>query len=70
MYNKEDLTSKSVSELENIAKELGVEHSSTATEEELIYGILDKQAELESNKNPLETKRKRTRIIKHDRYTP
>lgn len=66
MYNKEDLTSKSVSELENIAKELGVEHSSTATEEELIYGILDKQAELESNKNPLETKRKRTRIIKHD----
>ncbi|WP_315578587.1 transcription termination factor Rho [Hoylesella oralis] len=66
MYNKDELSSKSISELENIAKELGAEYNSAATSEELIYSILDKQAELEGSKNPLESKRKRTRIIKHD----
>lgn len=34
--------------------------------EALVYAILDKQAEIEGNKNPLGTKRRRTRITKKD----
>ncbi len=66
MYNKDELSSKNSSELINIAKKLGAEHKSAATNEELVYNILDKQAELEGNKNPLDSKRKRTRIVKQD----
>ena len=66
MYNKDELSSKNSSELINIAKKLGAEHKSAATNEELVYNILDKQAELKGNKNPLDSKRKRTRIVKQD----
>lgn len=67
MYSKEELLSKSVSELENIAQELGIEIPTSASEEDIVYEILDKQAEIEGNKNPLgATKRRRTRIVKKD----
>ena len=64
MYNKDNLMSKSHEELVDIANELGVKYSNGATEEEIVYSILDTQAEVEGSKNPLGVKKKRTRIAK------
>lgn len=66
MYSKDALASKEISELEEIAAEIGVETSSNMNQEDMIYAILDRQAEVEGSKNPLGTKRKRTRIVKKD----
>ncbi len=66
MYSKDQLLEKSAYELENIAKEIEAEYGAKATQEEIIYAILDKQAVIEGNKNPLGGKRKRTRIAKKD----
>lgn len=55
-----------MSELEDIAKTAGIDVDNSKTQEEIIYAILDKQAEVEGNKNPLGTKRRRTRILKKD----
>lgn len=66
MYSKEELLSKNISELEDIAKDIDAQSSSGYNEEDLIYSILDKQAEVEGNKNPLGAKRRRTRIVKKD----
>lgn len=65
MYSKEELLSKEVSELEDIAKTLGAEYDGNNIEE-LVYSILDKQAIDEGTKNPLGQKKKRTRIVKKD----
>ena len=65
MYSKEELLSKEISELENIAKTLGAEINGKNTED-LVYSILDKQAIDEGNKNPLGQKKRRTRIVKKD----
>ena len=66
MYSKDVLTSKSISQLEDIAKEIGAEIKSDFNHEEIIYAILDRQAVVEGNKNPLGTTRKRTRIAKKE----
>ena len=66
MYSKDELLSKNISELEDIAKELGTKFDTGASQEDVVYAILDKQAEVEGNKNPLGTKRKRQRIVKKD----
>lgn len=66
MYSKEDLSAKELSELQTIASEIGTEVADGADEETYIYAILDKQAEIEGNKNPLGPKRRRTRIVKKD----
>ena len=66
MYSKDELLSKNISELEGIAKELGSDVQSGATQDDIVYAILDKQAEVEGNKNPLGTKRRRVRIVKKD----
>ena len=66
MYSKDQLLEKNAYELENIAKEIEAEYSAKASQEEIIYAILDKQAIIEGNKNPLGGKRKRTRIAKKD----
>lgn len=67
MYSKDELLSKNISELEDIVKKLGIESAPGATIEEIAYAILDKQAEDESNKNPLSaTKRHRARIVKKE----
>ena len=65
MYSKEELLSKKMSELEDIAKTLGAEYDGDNIEE-LVYSILDKQAIDEGTKNPLGQKKKRTRIVKKD----
>lgn len=65
MYSKEELLTKEMSELEDIAATFGIK-SKLENTEELIYEILDKQAIEEGNKNPLDAKKKRTRIVKKD----
>ena len=65
MYSKEELLSKKMSELEDIAKTLGAEYDGDNLEE-MVYSILDKQAIDEGTKNPLGQKKKRTRIVKKD----
>lgn len=66
MYSKDELSSKSITELLEIARNYGIDVNTAGSEEELIYAILDKQAEVEGMKNPLGTKRRRTRIVKKD----
>lgn len=66
MYSKEELSAKDMAELQDIAHEMGIEPPAEGNHEELVYAILDRQAEIEGNKNPLGTKRRRTRITKKD----
>ena len=66
MYSKEELSAKDMAELQDIAYEMGIEPPAEGNLEELVYAILDRQAEIEGNKNPLGTKRRRTRITKKD----
>lgn len=66
MYYKDDLMSKDINQLIDIAEELGAEHKKEDSEETLIYAILEKQAEVEATKNVAAPKRKRSRIIKKD----
>jgi transcription termination factor Rho len=69
-YNQEELLSKTISELDDIAKELGITIKAKDSKQDKAYNILDKQAELEGMNNPLEDpqprKRTRTRILKKD----
>ena len=66
MYSKDDLLSKDIPELVDIAEKLGADYHSDDKQETLIYSILDKQAIVEGNKNTATTKRKRVRITKKD----
>ena len=66
MYSKEELMAKDMAELQNIAIEVGADTTDCSTQEAMTYAILDKQAEIEGSKNPLGTKRRRTRIVKKD----
>ena len=66
MYSKDELLSKDVAELESIAGQLGAKIKSGDSQEDIVYSILDKQAEVEGSKNPLGTKRRRVRIVKKD----
>lgn len=66
MYSKDELLSKDVAELESIAEQMGAKLKSGDSQEDIIYSILDKQAEVEGNKNPLGAKRRRVRIVKKD----
>ncbi len=61
MYSKDDLLSKDISELVDIAKQLGADFNPEDTKENIIYAILDTQAE-----KPATVKRKRTRISRKD----
>ena len=64
MYSKDELLSKDISVLADIAKSLGIDKVDNMSPEEAVYAILDQQAIDEGNKNPLGGKRKRTRILK------
>ena len=66
MYTIDELSSKDISELGNIAKEIGADVHEGADQQGIIYAILDKQAVLESEKSPMGTKRRRTRIQKKE----
>ena len=70
MYNIIQLNDKDLSELQQIAKELGLEKIDTLRKEELVYRILDEQAIVEATKKTAAAKsddnrkepRKRSRI--------
>ena len=66
MYTIDELSSKDISELRNIAKEIEADVTDNDDQQSLIYAILDKQAVLESERNPLGAKRRRTRIQKKE----
>jgi len=63
MLSKEELLSKDISELGDIAKELGVNVEKDYSKEDVVYAILDKKA-LDASAKPAAPKRKRTRIKK------
>ena len=67
MYSKEELQAKSVVQLKDIAKELGVKVKKSDNKETIVYAILDAQAEQPASEAA--PKRKRTRIAtkKEDR---
>ena len=62
MYSKDELTSKNVAELKDIAKQMGAKFKSNDNKETIVYAILDAQAELPSQP----AKRKRVRISKKE----
>lgn len=66
MLSKEELLTKDISELENIAQSLGVTNEFDDDKEELIYGILDRQADRGAAEQAAPLKRKRVRIAKKD----
>ena len=53
MYSKDELLSKDISELEDIANNIGAQTNPSDSKEVIVYTILDKQAEVEGSKNPL-----------------
>ncbi|MBR6988812.1 MAG: transcription termination factor Rho [Bacteroidaceae bacterium] len=63
MYNIEDLNSKTVADLNEIAKELSLKVTTKMTKEQIIYAILDEQAEASSKATP-EVPTKRKRIVR------
>ena len=66
MYSKDELLSKSIDELSDIAKEIGVEIDTKADLESVVYSILDQQAIAAGSQTSSAPKRKRTRIAKKD----
>ena len=67
MYSKEELLSKSISSLGDIAHDFGINPQEFDDPEQLIYAILDKQADNESSlKSSTNTKHKRTRITRNE----
>ena len=65
MYNIIQLNDKEVSELQSIAKELGIQNAESMKKDELVYGILDEQAIANASKkaaNKETQPRKRTRV--------
>ncbi|MCR4852548.1 MAG: transcription termination factor Rho [Prevotella sp.] len=68
MYSKDELLSKGIDELSDIAKEIGVEIDPKADLESVVYSILDQQAISAGSQNSASSsaKRKRARIVKKD----
>jgi len=67
MLNKDELLSKDIAELEDIAAQIGAEYKSGDNKESIIYAILDKQAVEGSLNSSNTSKRRRTRIVKKDK---
>lgn len=65
LFTKEQLVSKNEEELRSIAEVLNTAHKSSQVKEELIYDILDAQAE-QSAENTAAAPKRRARIIKRD----
>lgn len=62
MYSKEELTSRNVAELKDIAKQMGAKIKSSDNKQTIVYAILDAQAEQPAQP----VKRKRVRISKKE----
>lgn len=66
MLNKDELLSKNIAELEEIAAQIGAEYKSGYDKESIIYAILDRQAVEGSHNTANTAKRRRARIVKKD----
>jgi transcription termination factor Rho len=66
MYSKEELLSKNVSELEDIAKNLNADFNTGSNKNDIVYAILDKQAMNESLASSARRKRVRIATKKED----
>ncbi len=64
LYTKEQLMSKSIEEINEIARSLSAKVSSTMTTEELVYEILDAQAVNTAEMSEAAPTKRRTRIMK------
>ena len=53
MYNIDELSSKNISELEDIAKELGISIDKKSSQQDIVYTILDEQAKIGAAKTPM-----------------
>ena len=67
MYSKEELQAKSVVQLKDIAKELGVKVKKSDNKETIVYAILDAQAEQPAPEAAPKRKRNRIATKKEDR---
>lgn len=59
MFSKDELSAKGRPELADIAGGLGIDANQYEKQEDLIYAILDRQAEVEGSKNPLTNGKRR-----------
>ena len=59
MYSKDELSAKSMEELGEIAKSLELNPDDYGKQEDLVYAILDRQAEVEGSKNPIKDNRRK-----------
>lgn len=59
MYSKDELSAKSMDELGEIAKSLELNPDDYGKQEDLVYAILDRQAEVEGSKNPIKDNRRK-----------
>ncbi len=66
MFSKEELLEKDISELGNIANEIGADFKHDDDKDSLVYAILDRQAIEVGTTHPLTNKRKRTRIARKE----
>ena len=62
MYNIIQLREKELSELQEIANELGIKKTNSLEKDDLVYRILDEQAIAEAAKKTSETPKKRSRV--------
>ena len=66
LYTKDLLTRKSVEELQAIAGSMGTAKKDSQNKEELIYDILDAQAERSAEQDSAPVTKRRSRIVKKD----
>ena len=66
LFTKEQLLNKDEVELRSIAESMDTPHKSSSEKNDLIYDILDAQAELSAEQQASQPAKKRTRIVKKD----
>lgn len=66
LYTKDQLLNKSEDELRTIAESMNTPHQSSPNKEDLIYDILDVQAELSAEQQVTQPAKKRSRITKKE----
>ena len=70
LYTKDQLLNKSEDELRTIAESMNTPHQSSPNKEDLIYDILDVQAEISAEQQVTQPVKKRSRITKKERLKP
>ena len=66
LFTKEQLLNKDEVELRSIAESMDTPHKSSSDKNDLIYDILDAQAEMSAEQQTSQPTKKRTRIVKKD----